>query len=92
MSPKITLDQPGIYRIRVQGILDASWADYFDEMQFTTSTPTDGNPVTTLSGALADQAAVQGVLQKLYNLGFPLISVEKLDFVSSEQPQGTDTV
>lgn len=79
MSPKITLDQPGTYRIRVQGALDASWADYFDEMQFSTTTTPDGSAITTLSGGLTDQAAVQGVLQKLYNLGFPLISVEKLD-------------
>jgi hypothetical protein len=79
MSPKITLDQPGAYRICVHGTLDASWADYFDEMTFSTSTAPDGSPITTLSGGLADQAAVQGVLQKLYNLGFPLISVEKLD-------------
>ena len=79
MSPRITLDQPGAYRIRVQGSLDAHWADYFEEMKFDLEILADGLSVTTLTGSLSDQAAVQGVLQKLYNLGFPLISVEKLD-------------
>jgi hypothetical protein len=79
MPAKISLDQPCTYRIRVQGNLDAGWADYFDDMQFTASSAPDGSPITTLMGTLVDQAAMQGVLQKLYSLGFPLISVEKLD-------------
>jgi hypothetical protein len=79
MSPRITLDQPGAYRIRVQGSLDAHWADYFEEMQFNLELTPDGSAITSLTGRLSDQAAVHGVLQKLYNLGFPLISVEKLD-------------
>jgi hypothetical protein len=79
MSQKITLDQPGIYRIRVQGKLDEHWSSYFEEMEICFETDPDGNAVTMLTGELADQAAVQGVMQKLYNLGFPLISAEKID-------------
>jgi len=78
MSPKMTLDQPGRYRIRVQGRLDDRWAGYFEEMTITHLTDSDAHPVTELTGELIDQAAVQGVLQKLYNLGLPLISVEYL--------------
>ncbi len=78
MSPKLTLDQPGAYQIRVQGRLGEKWAGYFGEMNITLSDDGEGNPVTVLSGVLLDQAAVQGVLQKLYNLGFPLLSVEKV--------------
>ncbi len=76
MCPKITLDQPGMYRIRVQGALGEHWMEYFDGMEITTEISPDGAQVTQLAGCLADQAAVQGVLQKLYNLGFPLISAE----------------
>jgi hypothetical protein len=79
MSPKIRLDQPGTYRIIVQGTLEISWADYFENLQFNTGHAPDGSPITSLAGTLPDQAAVQGVLQKLYNLGFPLISVERMD-------------
>jgi hypothetical protein len=76
MSPKITLDQPGEYRIRVQGRLGEKWAIYFDGMAITYEVDSEGNTVTDLAGELLDQGAVQGVLQKLYNLGFPLISAE----------------
>jgi hypothetical protein len=78
MSPKITLDQPGTYRIRVQGALSEHWMEYFEEMEIMTEASPDGAQITVLTGCLTDQAAVQGVLQKLYNLGFPLISVEYL--------------
>jgi hypothetical protein len=78
MSPKITLDQPESYRIRVQGKLDERWVDFFEGMLIQHETAPDGSEFTSLSGRLPDQAAVQGALQKLYNLGFPLISVEFL--------------
>jgi len=79
MSPKISLDQPGTYRIRVQGSLDCRWQAYFEEMHLETETLPDGSMITCMTGQLYDQAAVQGVLQKLYNLGFPLISVDRLE-------------
>ena len=76
MSPKIFLDQPGTYRILIQGRLDGHWAEYFEEMTVEYITTSDGIAQTRLTGCLPDQAAVQGVLQKLYNLGFPLVAVE----------------
>lgn len=76
MSPTIQFDQPGVYRIRVQGRLGEKWAAYFDGMTIREALDADGHPVTELAGELLDQAAVQGVLQKLYNLGFALISAE----------------
>jgi hypothetical protein len=79
MSPKITFDQPGRYRIRIQGKLDERWTAYFGEMKIELQSDAEGLPVTILTGTLPDQAAVQGELQKLYNLGFPLIGVEKLE-------------
>ena len=44
-------------------------------MTLTTESERDGSPVTTLTGAVADQAALQGLLRRLYSLGLPLISV-----------------
>jgi hypothetical protein len=75
MSPKISLDQPGKYRIRFQGKLDNRWIDYFDGLEIETEHQGD---YTDLIGVLQDQAAVQGALQKLYTLGHVLISVEKI--------------
>lgn len=79
MSPKLHLDQPSAYRITVQGVIGASWREYFDEMSLECQSTPDGTRVTVLTGCLPDQAAVQGVLQKLYNLGLPLISVERME-------------
>ena len=90
MSPKITLDQPGRYRIRVQGRLAEKWSGFFDEMGITFCVDSEGNSVTELTGELLDQAAVQGVLQKLYNLGLPLISAEFLGRESECNGPGPD--
>jgi hypothetical protein len=83
MSSKITLDQSAVYCIKVQGKLGENWASYFEEMDIVILSDTDENPITMLTGEMPDQAAVQGVLQKLYNLGFPLISVMKVDPLNS---------
>ena len=79
MSPKISLDQPGAYRIRVQGALLGHWVEYFEEMKLEVEESLDGVQITILTGCLPDQAAVQGVLQKLYNLGFTLLSVDRIE-------------
>jgi hypothetical protein len=79
MSPKITLDQSARYCIHVQGKLGKNWASYFEEMDIVILEDMDRNPITILTGEMPDQAALQGVLQKLYNLGFPLISAKKIE-------------
>lgn len=73
---RLTLDRPAVYRIRVQGWLDATWSDYVAGMEITTSSTMQGAPITTLTGKLPDQAALSGVLNHLYDLGLPLLAVE----------------
>jgi hypothetical protein len=62
------------YEIRVEGHLDARWASWFEG--FTLATADDGT--TVIHGSVPDQAALHGVLQKLRDLGVPLISVAQL--------------
>lgn len=62
---------PGRYEIRVQGHLDARWAGWFDGLTLTHGS--DGT--TVIHGPVADQAALHGLLQKVRDLGLPLISV-----------------
>ena len=71
---KLTLDRPAIYQIKVPGELDESWSDWVEGMTITVEREGDGPPITTLTGTL-DQAALQGLLRRLYSLGLPLISV-----------------
>ena len=62
------------YEIRVKGILDGRWAAWFEDLQITS----DGEE-TLISGPLADQAALHGLLTKVRDLGLFLISVRHLD-------------
>ena len=71
---KLTLDRPATYEIKVPGELDTSWVDWAGGITFTVESEGDGPPVTTLKGTY-DQAALQGLLRRLYSLGLPLISV-----------------
>ena len=71
----LTLDQPATYQIKVPGHLDESWSDWAGGMTITVESEDDGPPTTTLTGTVADQAALQGLLRRLYSLGLPLISV-----------------
>jgi hypothetical protein len=76
--PRPTLDKPVTYQIKVPVALDKSWSDCDGEMTVTVDWDQDGRPVTTLTGTL-DQAALHGLLRRLYSLGIPLISVKCLD-------------
>jgi hypothetical protein len=71
---KLSLDRPVTYQIKVPGHLDESWSDWAGGMTITIESGGDGPPVTTLTGIL-DQAALQGLLRRLYSLGLPLVSV-----------------
>jgi len=71
---RLTLDKPATYEIKVPGELDASWVDWAGDMTIHIESMGDDSPVTALTGAF-DQAALQGVLRRLYSLGLPLISV-----------------
>ncbi len=62
---------PGRYEIRVKGHLDTRWAAWFNGLTLTRGS--DGT--TIICGPVADQAALHGVLQKIRDLGLPLISV-----------------
>jgi hypothetical protein len=68
-------DGPPRYEIRLQGRLDPRWAAWFDGLTLTTAD--DGT--TALHGPVADQAALHGLLQKVRDLGLPLLSVTPLD-------------
>jgi hypothetical protein len=62
---------PGRYEVRVQGRLEPRWATWFDG--FTLAPGADGT--TVMTGVVADQAALHGLLQSLRDLGLPLLSV-----------------
>ena len=64
--------EPELYEIRIKGHLDDRWADWFEGLTFTHES--DGT--TLLDGLLTDQAALHGVLNRIRDLGLPIISVQ----------------
>ena len=72
----LTGDRPegGQYEIRVAGRLDARWSARFDGLAL--SHEADGT--TVLNGPIADQAALHGLLQRVRDLGIPLVSVTRI--------------
>ncbi len=63
-----------VYQIRLKGQLDARWADWFGGMIVVLTE--DGD--TVLTGSVADQAALHGLLRKVRDIGIPLVSVNEL--------------
>jgi hypothetical protein len=62
------------YEIRVSGRLGSRWAAWFDGLDLTTEE--DGT--TVLLGPVVDQAALHGLLQKLRDIGVPLLSLTRI--------------
>lgn len=65
----------GWYEIRLRGHLETRWAAWFDGM--TLRHDRDGS--TVLSGPVADQAALHGILQKVRDIGLPLVAVASVE-------------
>jgi hypothetical protein len=66
--------EPTIYQIRVQGHLGTQWTDWFGGLTVTL----EDNGETLLTGPVADQAALHGLLRRVRDLGIPLVSVVRV--------------
>ena len=71
---KLTLDRPATYQISVPGVLKEKWIHIDSEISVIFEKDDDGLPITTLT-VTVDQAALHGLMRRLYSLGLPLISV-----------------
>lgn len=63
------------YQIRLRGQLGQVWSDWFDGLAITW----DHNGDTLLTGIVADQAALHGLLRKVRDLGVTLVAINQLD-------------
>jgi hypothetical protein len=75
------MGQPLAYRIRVRGQLGPQWSAWFEGLSVAGTAGGD----TTLTGQLADQSALHGVLARIRDLGLELVSV------TLEAEHGTET-
>ena len=67
--------RPDVYRIVLKGQLDPDWSDWFEGLTITLAASGE----TILSGPIADQAALHGLLIKVRDLGLPLLSLTRLE-------------
>ena len=75
MSNRREFDEQSAYEIRVKGTLDEQWSDWFDGFTIVPR----ANDQTLLTGPVADQAALYGLLTKIRDLGLPLLSVRRVE-------------
>ena len=78
MSNGRASSQSSIYHIRVKGILDEKWSDWFGG--FTITPQADDE--TLLVGPVPDQSALHGLLAKIRDLGLTLSLVQRVEAVS----------
>lgn len=74
----LTIHTPAQYVIEVFGDIDPSWSDEMSGMQFERVLRKDGARITRLSGQLADQAALAGILYHLYLLRYTILYVKRI--------------
>jgi hypothetical protein len=72
-------DRPGHYQIRLQGALDKCWLDHLEGLEISTGPWGSYHQVTQISGWLADQTALGGLLDLLNDLGRVILTVERLE-------------
>jgi hypothetical protein len=75
--PESAIDpgQPTAYQIRIKGHLGQQWTDWFEGLTITL----EDNGDTLLTGPVADQAALHGLLKKVRDLGVTLLAVNRVE-------------
>ena len=73
--------EAAIYQIKVKGILDESWSEWFDGLVISPGS----KECTLLTGPIRDQAALHGLLNKIRDLGLPLLSVKRVHKTISDE-------
>ena len=72
-------DRPGLYQIRVVGELDECWLTHLEGLEISTSPWRNYHLVTQISGWLADQTALSGLLDLMTDLGRVILTVERIE-------------
>ncbi len=80
-------DEPLCYQIRIKGHLGCQWTEWFDGLTITL----EENGDTLLTGPVADQATLHGLLKKIRDLGLPLLSVFSLDSDGRDATENAQT-
>jgi hypothetical protein len=72
-----------VYQITIAGRLDRKWSDWFGNMAVSVAQAPNWGAVTILSGVVADQATLRGILNKIWDLNLTLVSVVPVQDIES---------
>jgi hypothetical protein len=75
---RLTMAGSAQYRIRLQGVIKRDWLEQMSRMRVSYRNVGKVNAITVLTGAVLDQAELISFLNRLYDLGLPLISIQWL--------------
>jgi len=75
------------YQITVEGKIDPSWSDWLGGLQLSSRKVAEDLQITTLGGVNVDQAALRGLLNRLWDLNLVLRSVQQVDPVPSSDKE-----
>ncbi len=83
-------NQRQIYQIKIRGLLPQGWSDCFDGGAINVEQARDGTYTTVMTQVVADQAALQGILNRLCDLNLTLISCSRITQLGNGDPTGND--
>lgn len=83
--PAADLDRPSVYEFRLAGHLGPELAGWFEGLTATS----EAAGTTLLTGLIADQAALHGVLRRIRDMGLPLISIAQVQLGEGHPPRSS---
>ena len=72
---RVTMHEPAHYEVWIQGHLDPSWVSQTSVDTIRRIPEAEGGPITMFTATFRDQAELHGLLDRIYNLNLPLISI-----------------
>ncbi len=78
IESEFSFQKPSIYKIKVEGILKASWSEKLQGLQINVQRSPGEKPISILIGKIDDQSALSGLLNTLYDFNLTIISVQML--------------
>jgi hypothetical protein len=86
--PTADASEPAVYQITVKGHLGVRWGEWFGGMMITQTASGD----TLISGLVADQAALYGLLRKVRDLGLPLLALSRSEPSCAHGPAAEESI
>ena len=76
--------KPTIYQIEVEGEISADWSERIRGMEIVLMHRKNKKPISILTGEVADQSALAGILKTLFEFHLPVISVRNLNDIPDQ--------